>query len=49
MVELVLDAYTGDIKALVGGLTLSQVNLIGLLKQKDNQALLLNQLFMLLH
>ena len=46
---VVLDPYSGNIKALVGGLILNQVNLIELPKQKDNQVLLLNQLFMQQH
>ena len=31
-------SFTGDVKALVGDLILNQVNLIELLKQKDNLA-----------
>ena len=38
-----LDPFTGDVKALVGDLILNQVNLIVLLRQKDNQDQLLNQ------
>ena len=34
---VVLDPFNGDVLALVGGLTLRQVNLIELLRQKDNQ------------
>jgi hypothetical protein len=45
---VVLDPFTGDVKALAGGLIINQVNLIELLKLKDNLVLHLNQLFMLL-
>ena len=42
-----MDPFSGDILALVGGLISKKVNLIELLKQKDNPDLPLNQLFML--
>ena len=38
-----IEPFTGEIKALVGGLVLKKVSLIELLKQKGNQGQLLSQ------
>ena len=44
---VILDPFSGDVLALVGGFNFKKVNLTESRKQKDNQGLHLNQLFML--
>ena len=44
---IVMEPFNGNV-ALVGGLILKKVSLIESLKLRDNQDLLLNQLYMLL-
>ena len=46
---IVIDPFTGDIKALVGGSIFVKVNLIELHKLKGNPVQLLNQSFTQLH